>query len=199
MRVAQAGTQNQVKASELEQFDAVYHQFHQAVYANICKMVSSPQLAEDLLQEVFLSLWENRHTVDLQNAGGWLFVVSYNKSLSFLKKKLRETSIHLPDTTFLAAITEEQPEDEQLFQLRLSMVEEAIDHLPPRKKEVFRLCRFDGKSADEVADMMGISVISVKDYLKQSTQFIRQYISRHYANIELPGIYFIMLYFSHYA
>lgn len=199
MRVTQAGTQNQVKAVELQQFDAVYHQFHQAVYANICKMVCLPEMAEDILQEVFLSLWVNRQTVDLQNAGGWLFVVSYNKSMSFLKKKLCETSVLLPDTEYLAAVKEEQPEDEQLFQLRLSMVEEAIDHLPPRKKEVFRLCRFDGKSADEVADMMGISVISVKDYLKQSTQFIRQYISRHYANIELPGMYFIILYFSHNA
>jgi RNA polymerase sigma-70 factor (ECF subfamily) len=199
MRVAQAGTQDQVKASEAEQFDAVYHQFHQAVYANICKMVPEPQMAEDILQEVFLSLWENRQTVDLQNAGGWLFVVSYNKSMSFLKKKLRETSVYLPDTEYLSAVTEEQPVNEQLFHLRLSMVEEAIDHLPPRKKEVFRLCRFDGKSADEVADMMGISVISVKDYLKQSTQFIRQYISRHYANIELPGMYLLLIYLGHHA
>ncbi len=73
MRVAQAITQNQVKAVELAQFDAAYHQFHQAVYANICKMVCEPQMAEDILQEVFLSLWEHRHSVDLQNAGGWLF------------------------------------------------------------------------------------------------------------------------------
>jgi RNA polymerase sigma-70 factor (ECF subfamily) len=196
MRVAQAITQNQVKAAELVQFDAAYHQFHQAVYANICKMVCEPQMAEDILQEVFLSLWEHRQSVDLQNAGGWLFVVSYNKSMSFLKKKLRDTSIYLPDTAFLSNLSEEQPVDEELFQLRLSMVEEAIDHLPPRKREVFRLCRFDGKSYDEVADMMNISVVSVKDYLKQSTQFIRQYISRHYNNIEIPGIYLFLLYFS---
>lgn len=196
MRVAQAGTQQQVKVIELEQFDACYRQFHQAVYANICKLVSEPAMAEDILQEVFLSLWENRHIVDTGNAGGWLFVVSYNKSMSFLKKKLRESSIQLPDTEYLAAISEEQPQDEALFQLRLSMVEEAVDHLPPRKKEVFRLCRYDGKSADEVAALLGISVFSVKDYLKQSTQFIRQYISRHYANIELPGMYLMLLYFS---
>ncbi|QEC42437.1 sigma-70 family RNA polymerase sigma factor [Pseudobacter ginsenosidimutans] len=196
MRVAQAIPQNQVKADELAQFDTVYHQFHQAVYANICKLVCEPQMAEDILQEVFISLWENRQTVNLQDAGGWLFVVSYNKSMTFLKKKLRETSVILPDTEYLAAISEEQPVDEELFQLRLSMVEEAIDHLPPRKREVFRLCRYDGKSYDEVADMLNISVVSVKDYLKQSTQFIRQYISRHYNNIEIPGMYLLLIYFS---
>lgn len=196
MRVAQAIPQNQVKEIELSQFDMVYHQYHQAVYANICKMVGEPQMAEDLLQEVFISLWENRQIVDLHKAGGWLFVVSYNKSMSFLKKKLRETSVFLPDTSYLATVSEEQPIDEQLFQLRLSMVEEAIDHLPPRKREVFRLCRYDGKSYDEVADMLNISVVSVKDYLKQSTQFIRQYISRHYNNIEIPGMYLLLLYFS---
>ena len=196
MRVAQAIPPNQVKAAELAQFDTVYHQFHQAVYANICKLVCEPQLAEDILQEVFISLWENRQTVNLQDAGGWLFVVSYNKSMTFLKKKLRETSVILPDTEYLATISEEQPVDEELFQLRLTMVEEAIDHLPPRKREVFRLCRYDGKSYDEVADMLNISVVSVKDYLKQSTQFIRQYISRHYNNIEIPGMYLLLIYFS---
>lgn len=196
MRATQPILQNMVKVDELAQFDAVYHQFHQAVYANICKLVCEPQMAEDILQEVFLSLWENRTTIDLQNAGGWLFVVSYNKSMSFLKKKLRETSVFLPDTTYLATVAEEQPVDEQLFQLRLSMVEEAIDHLPPRKKEVFRLCRFDGKSSDEVANLLGISEMSVKDYLKQSTQFIRQYISSHYANIEIPGMTLFLIYFS---
>lgn len=196
MRVAQAIPQNQVKEDELAQFDAVYHQFHQAVYANISKLVCEPHMAEDILQEVFISLWENRQTVNLQDAGGWLFVVSYNKSMTFLKKKLRETSVILPDTEYLATISEEQPVDEELFQLRLSMVEEAIDHLPPRKREVFRLCRYDGKTYDEVADMLNISVVSVKDYLKQSTQFIRQYISRHYNNIEIPGMYLLVIYFS---
>lgn len=191
-----AGTQYEVKATELEQFDACYARFHQAVYANICKLVAEAQMAEDILQDVFLSFWENRHTVDMSNAGGWLFVVSYNKSMTFLKKKLRDTSVVLPDTEFLTEVSEEQPVDEVLFQLRLSMVEEAVDHLPPRKKEVFRLCRYDGKSADEVAELLGISVFSVKDYLKQSTQFIRQYISRHYANIELPGMYLLLVYFS---
>ncbi|HVK46701.1 MAG TPA: sigma-70 family RNA polymerase sigma factor [Pseudobacter sp.] len=191
-----AGTQYEVKATELEQFDACYARFHQAVYANICKLVAEAQMAEDILQDVFLSFWENRRTVDMSNAGGWLFVVSYNKSMTFLKKKLRDTSVLLPDTEYLSAVSEEQPVDEVLFQLRLSMVEEAVDHLPPRKKEVFRLCRYDGKSADEVAELLGISVFSVKDYLKQSTQFIRQYISRHYANIELPGMYLLLVYFS---
>lgn len=191
-----AGTQYEVKATELEQFDACYARFHQAVYANICKLVAEAQMAEDILQDVFLSFWEHRHTVDMSNAGGWLFVVSYNKSMTFLKKKLRDTSVLLPDTEYLSAVSEEQPVDEALFQLRLSMVEEAVDHLPPRKKEVFRLCRYDGKSADEVAELLGISVFSVKDYLKQSTQFIRQYISRHYANIELPGMYLLLVYFS---
>lgn len=191
-----APTQQQVKDTELEQFDQAYNQYHQAVYANICRMVTDVVLAEDILQDVFLALWENRHSVDLQNAGGWLFVVSYNRSMTCLKKKLRESSFILPENLLPQQMAADMPDDEQLYQLRLSMVEEAIDHLPARKKEVFRLCRFQGKSHDEVADLLGISVFSVKDYLKQSTQFIRKYISSRYAHPELPGMYFLLLYFS---
>jgi RNA polymerase sigma factor (sigma-70 family) len=162
---------------DLAHFDRLYHQYHQAVYANIYKMVCRQQCAEDLLQEVFLAFWENRRSLDAERVAGWLFVVSYNKAASYLKKQLKEANLLVPVINLSNDIIVPEQPDERLYQLRLSVVEEAINHLPARKKEVFRLCRFEGRSYDEVAALLGISVVSVKDYLKQSTQFIRKYIS----------------------
>ena len=158
-------------------FEALYHRYKQPVYANIRKMVPDPDAAEDLLQETFIALWENRTALDpAKGAGGWLFVVSYNKAASFLKKKLREAAILEPEADLAELAVADDLGDEELYTTQLALVEEAVAHLPARKQAVFRLCRFEGKSAEEVAAATGISVASVKDYLKQSTRFIREYI-----------------------
>lgn len=158
-------------------FEALYHRYKQPVFANIRKMVPDPDAAEDLLQETFLALWENRQALDpAKGAGGWLFVVSYNKAASFLKKKLREAAILEPETDLAELAVADELGDEELYTTQLALVEEAVAHLPARKQAVFRLYRFEGKSAEEVAAATGISVASVRDYLKQSTRFIREYI-----------------------
>jgi RNA polymerase sigma-70 factor (ECF subfamily) len=61
---------------------------------------------------------------------------------------------------------------------------------------VFRLCRYEGKSYDEVANILGISVTSVKDYLKQSTRFIKDYISHHQTEGLATGASLLFFYLS---
>jgi RNA polymerase sigma factor (sigma-70 family) len=175
---------------DLSGFDALYHQHHQAVYANILKIVQQHEATEDILQEVFLAMWENREKLDTARVAGWLFVTSFNKSVKYLKKKEKE---HAP---FKITDLYEEPLNEELHSLQLSMVEEAVNHLPERKKEVFRLCRYEGKSYDEVATILGISATSVKDYLKQSTRFIKDYISTHYTESIATIATLLLIYLS---
>lgn len=176
---------------DLGRFDALYHQYHQAVYANIWKIVKQHEAAEDILQEVFLALWENRLKLDAAKVAGWLFVTSFNKSLKYLKQKERQL-VPLKTTE----ICQDEPLNEDLYTFRLSIVEEAVNHLPERKKEVFRLCRYEGKSYDEVAHILGISAASVKDYLKQSTRFIKDYISHHQSESLAAGASLLFFYLS---
>lgn len=176
---------------DLGAFDALYHQYHQAVYANIWKIVKQHEAAEDILQEVFLALWENRIKLDAAKVAGWLFVTSFNKSLKYLRQKERQL---VPLNT--TEIYPEEPLNEELYTFRLSIVEEAVNHLPERKKEVFRLCRYEGKSYDEAAHILGIPAASVKDYLKQSTRFIKDYISHHPSESLTTGAALLFFYLS---
>lgn len=60
-------------------FEALCHRYQPPVFANIRKMVPDPDVAEDLLQQVFSTLRENCAALDpAKGAGGWLFVVSYS-------------------------------------------------------------------------------------------------------------------------
>jgi RNA polymerase sigma factor (sigma-70 family) len=117
-------------------------------------------------------------------------VVSYNKAATYLKQQLRAGIIQ---DEYPENIAQEEQEDDELYYLQLSIVEKAIDHLPARKKEVFRLCRLEGKPYEEVASIVGISVPSVKDYLKQSTRLIRQYIQDEYTGLTTLSLLIIFL------
>ncbi|SEK28765.1 RNA polymerase sigma factor [Parapedobacter koreensis] len=161
-------------------FNQLYERYHRRVYTNILKMVKIPEYAEEILQDVFVSLWQNRFNMRTgQSVGGWLFVVSFNKSLTFLKRRLKES------IEFVAAYPFEIAEQddtamEETYRLQMDLLEEAVDGLPKRKREVFKLCRYEGKSKEAVAEQLGISPKSVKDYLKQSNKAIKEYISMHY-------------------
>jgi DNA-directed RNA polymerase specialized sigma24 family protein len=75
----------------------------------------------------------------------------------------------------------ESPEvNEEFYKKQLDILEDAVNHLPRRKKELFSLCRFEGKSLEYAAATLGISEDSAKDYLKQSTRMIKQYIQTNY-------------------
>jgi RNA polymerase sigma-70 factor (family 1) len=158
-------------------FDRIYNQYHQVIYANIFKLIKSEAIAEDILQDVFFSLWENRMKIDIQKSvSGWLFIVSYNKSLSILRKKVKEAVDYVENYDAYDDISEEIFLNEAVYESQLKILEEAVIALPPQRQKVFRLCHFEGKSQEEVAKILGLSTASVKDYLKHSKRFIREYV-----------------------
>ena len=164
----------------LQDFSALYNRYANAVYANIFKLVKCTDDAEDILQDVFASLWENRHKLHSQSINGWLFVVSHNKAMDHLKRQLNYTSDAVTACEALADPIAESHENEARYLQQWQMIIEAVEVLPQRKKEVFQLCRLEGRSKEEVAAIMGISPKSVADYLKQSHKAIKDYITaRH--------------------
>ncbi|WP_134091177.1 RNA polymerase sigma factor [Olivibacter sp. XZL3] len=165
---------------DLQAFNECYYKYHHLVYANILKIVKQPAYAEDLLQDVFVSLWESRNKLSDKSIAGWLFVVSHNKAMDCLKRSLKLSVEYVDDYSLFEDLALEEEQDEAAYLSQVMMMKEAVNALPKRKKEVFRLCRFEGKSKEEVAFLLGISPGSVADYLKQSNKAIRDYILTHY-------------------
>ncbi|BAV06662.1 RNA polymerase sigma-70 factor, ECF subfamily [Filimonas lacunae] len=164
-----------------EAFDFFYHRHHQAIFANIYKIIQDRAFAQDILHDVFLAFWEKRNSLQSpESVIGWLYVVSHNKSISFLKQKLKSSTVLLENPGVIEQIEASPEINEAFYQKQLQILEDAVNHLPKRKKEVFSLCRFEGRSFEYVANVLGISEESARDYLKQSTRMIRQYIQENY-------------------
>ena len=160
--------------SDVKAFDALYQKYHPAVYANILKLVKDPQAAEDILQDTFGALWVNRLTINRdRSVSGWLFVVSYNKSLKFLASAVRARISSLQTLPFELADDNDGSGIET--ELRLSIIDEAIGKLPAQKRLAFTLCKLEGKTYEEAARILGISAHTVKEYLQAASRFVRAY------------------------
>lgn len=154
-------------------FDALYRMYFPAVYANILHLVKDEAAAQDIVQEVFIRLWEKRSSLHAgQPAGNWLFVVSYNRSLNHLRSTLRQRLkiAELPPETV------ETGEEWQVTSIQLDMLERAIEQLPPQRKKVFLLCKMQGKTYAEAASELQISHYTVKEHIVKASRFIREYV-----------------------
>jgi len=160
-------------------FCELYELYHAALYRNVIKLVHSDAEAQDIIQEVFISLWEQRSALDISRpVDGWLFTVSYNRTINHLRKKLldQQKAQLIADLPWQKA---ETGVDEQLVEFQWRLMQEAIDHLSPQKKKVFELCKLEGKTYENAARELGISRHTVGEYLQESMAFVREYVRRH--------------------
>jgi RNA polymerase sigma factor (sigma-70 family) len=165
-----------LRLGEVQAFDALYGKYHRLVYANIFKLVKEAEATEDILQEVFIALWENRLAIEAgQSVAGWLFVVSYNKSIAYLKRALRQSLIQIE----LGAEIYPDENEVSLKDRQLQLLEEAIQHLSTQKRRVFELCKLQGKTYEEAANELNISKHTVKEYLSLAITGIKEYIKNH--------------------
>lgn len=162
-------------------FAYIYHKYHQAVFKNISKLIPNKQEAEDILQEVFITLWQKKQQLtESQSIAGWLFTTSYYKSLEHLKKAVKLSISELTEA-HSEVHTEpfEQLTNEVEYNQKVITLTNAIEQLPPQKKLAFKLCRLEGKTYEEIASILNISVDTAKEYVKSASKLLRQTVSTH--------------------
>ena len=165
-----------VQQNDVDAFDQLYFKYHQPVYKNILKIIKDQEAAEDILQEVFIKFWEKRHTIDtLQSIAGWLFTVSFNFSVNYTRKKLRDQTLqkelfrdeNYTDTDF------------RLYEEQHQLLEKAIEQLSPQKNKIVRLCKLEGKTYAEAALELNISHHTVKEYLSSAMVNLNDFVRKH--------------------
>ena len=161
---------------DIAAFDEIYRRNFHPVYCNALKITREASLAEDALQEVFITLWEKRAAIDPEKSlAGWLFIICYHQSVNILRKKLRESLVHKQL---------EQPEgysmeEEIQYGTQWKILENALSSLSPQRRRVFELCKIEGKTYEETAMELRISKYTVKEYLSAAMAAVKEYSLHH--------------------
>jgi RNA polymerase sigma-70 factor (family 1) len=128
--------------------------------------VQSREVAEEVVSDVFIGLWERRrHLEDVQNIRVYLYVCTRNAALKYLSRQQKHLSITLDDLKVELESTYNNPEQLLLTAEMRYRIQQAVNQLPPRCKIIFKLIREDGLKYREVAEILNISVKTVDNQL----------------------------------
>ena len=168
-----------LQQDDVSAFDTLYWKYHQAVYRNIFKFVKEQIITEDILQEVFTKLWEKRTEINAsQSVAGWLFVISFNLSVDYVRKRLREQTIH-KELLNLDGDDNYSLDRKNIYEEQYQLLEKAIAQLSPKKRKIVTLCKLEGKTYDEVAEELKISRNTVKEHLSIAMVKLNDYIQKN--------------------
>ncbi|MRG47205.1 RNA polymerase sigma-70 factor [Chitinophaga sp. SYP-B3965] len=159
-------------------FMDIFRKHEGRLYALALKLTKSAPHAQDIIQEVFLKLWEQREDIrQIRNMEAWLYRITENKVIDFLRKaaaddRLREAIWNnLPQNSNATETVVIAHEYEHILQ-------KAISLLPPQRKLIYCLNREAGMNYQEIASELHISRHTVKNQLSTALQTIRSFVSK---------------------
>jgi len=176
-------------------FEIIYNHYQQVVFNNISKLILQEHVVEDILQDVFFKLWENKHKLqDEQSVAAWLFTVSYNQSINYIRQIIKEKKYLAFQITEAVYEQLNTTDITVMDELKENIIADAINQLPTRKKLVFELCKLQGKTYAEAAAIMGIAPDTVKEHLIIALKFVKSYSQNKYTTETLGALSIFSIY-----
>jgi RNA polymerase sigma-70 factor, ECF subfamily len=174
-----------VKVGDHEAFDALFHRYFSTVYRQAIRLTGHHEEAEEVVQEVFLTIYEKAQTFRGASAfSTWLYRVTANAALSKLRRRKKGEELPLDD--YLPSFREDghhqvrpvvdwsnELEERLASEERQRLIQQALDQLSPVDKAVVVLSDLEGLSDREIGSALGLSVSAVKARLHRSRLFLR--------------------------
>lgn len=156
-------------------FRILFNRYHHKVYSYSLRFLRSETAAEEIVQEVFITLWLGRaKIVQIRNFGGYLRVATKNRTLNALKKIALDFKVSNAGVQEWTEVNNDTEEAIQLKETR-ELLNEAIQRLPKQQRLVYQMCHIDGVKQKEVAEKLNISPRTVKVHLREATKTIRSF------------------------
>jgi RNA polymerase sigma-70 factor (family 1) len=155
-------------------FKTLYERYGETIFRLVLKYLASEELARDISQEILIKIWEKRDALKgVQNFQAYLLQTARNQAIDVLRAVSRSDiakgeiarQFYKNNTCF---------DDETLHRDYKSFIQRTVDSLPARAKEVFLLCREEGRSYDEIAAALGISRNAVRNSMHLALHKFRE-------------------------
>lgn len=165
---------NLLKEGDMLAFDAIYERYCKRIFAFVVRYVKSETDAEEIVQEVFLKIWENKNKIDVYSSfESYIFTISYNSTISLLRKRVTEKKYIDYLKNLQVAENVFELTDEVYYAELNGQIQSLLSELTPRQKEIFLLSREEGLTHDEIAKKLGISSNTVKNHIVTTLNFLR--------------------------
>ena len=160
---------SQIKGGNEKAFKKLFYMYSDKLFVWAFKIIQNTEAAEDIVQDFFIRYWEKREILSFQPSfSAYAYKSIYHAALNYLRDNERfvygyEITIDLID---------EDVEEDDVNELT-QLLQKAIDELPERCKKIFVMATIEKKKYTEVADMLGISVNTVKVQVSKAFRILK--------------------------
>lgn len=154
-------------------FDLAYEKYAGRLYGFTLKYLKSTDETEELVQSVFLKVWENHKTLRKEASfKSYLFTIAYNEICNIFRRR-RHLQNFIGKQLIENSRTSNETEELIDYNSILVQVDKIITTLPERQRIIFMKSRKEGKSNKDIANELGLSSGTVDNYISESVKFIR--------------------------
>lgn len=152
---------------DMAAYEKLYYSFYTPLYNFAFSIVDSKQQAEEIVSDVFIKIWRSRKSLPkVNNISVYLYASVRNRAIDYLNRKRKHKIVHFsPDDYKDIFIELRNPSDHCISTDLMKKINDAIHQLPPQCKVIFRLVKEDGLSYKQVAEIMHISPLTVRNQL----------------------------------
>lgn len=155
-------------------FELVFNEYYGLLKSYAMRFMDDPDDAEEVIQEVFVKFWEKCDTLAPDSSiKSYLYRSVHNTCLNFIKHQKVKDSYRQYVITFMEEAVEGPSPDGENSNVQ-ERIFEAIDNLPPRCSEIFKLSRFEGLKYQEIADHLSISIKTVEVQMGKALKTLRE-------------------------
>jgi RNA polymerase sigma-70 factor (ECF subfamily) len=161
-----------IRQDDSSAFDALYNRYARKVRTLAYAKVNSTEAAQEIVQDIFSTIWERRHSLEIQTLPNYLSVAVRYQVINHFKSRI---SFQKHSTLYKAfiRISEERTMEAVQFNDLSEALEEGIRKLSGKTQLVFRLNRFEGKSIPEIAAKLNLSEKAIKYHISRSLKELR--------------------------
>jgi RNA polymerase sigma-70 factor (ECF subfamily) len=164
---------HRLKADDASAFDELFELYGQKLYGFALKYLKSESEAEEMVQEVFVRLWEKRRSLKSDYSfKSYLYTIALNQIRKYFNRRavsLRYLS-QLQNESFES---DNQTTDSIDYASVLKRIDEIVETFPERKKQIFRKSRKEGKTSKEIARELNITAGTVDNQISDALRIIR--------------------------
>jgi len=166
----------QIKAGSKPDFDALFRLY----YNDLCRFAvflsCSSEDAEEIVQELFFKLWLNRKNIQIKtSAKSYLFASVRNAVLNSLKhEQIKNKYIEAEKYGYSNTCNDDLNVNEEIYK----KIDEVIEQMPEKRREVFKLCKIEAYKYKEIAEKLNISVKTVENHMGEALKFLREKLNK---------------------
>lgn len=184
-----------IAAADAGAFRELYFRYRNDLFATAVRVLRDEEEAADIVQEVFLSLWNRRHALDIEGSiAAYLHTSIRYKCLNAIRKNIRQRD-YLIQLAYITSHAVSDPGSHlQCKELQVT-IDETLSEMPSRMREAFILSRHRLLTYREIAREMDISPETVKKHIQAALRLLHQALSSFAVHLFMLPVFFLSKYF----